>query len=257
MDKPFLIQNNQFTNNIFIDTNTSIPDMGIDDSPYKFNGIAVPRVTHILAKMLHEDSLMGWSNYIGLYKHQKYKNVLDTAANIGSYTHEGIEHYIKEGKELDSSTIPLPYREKVESAFQSFKDWWYNVRTHKVSILMQETPLVCEYYGGTLDLLVKIDGLIYLVDFKTSNHIGYKYFLQLAAYRRILYLYHNINIDGCIILQLDKNWNSFSEYMVNLHKYEDSQFMIECDNAFMSLVYAYYHRLMIEPLAKKFMKGYN
>lgn len=255
MEKPFLIQNKQFQNNIFIDTNTSIPEIGIDDSPYQFQGRYVPRVTHILSKMLHEDSLMGWSNYIGLYKHQKYKNVLDTAADIGSYTHESIEHYIQEGKELDLTIVPQYIQDKVNSAYNAFKDWWYYVRDHKVSILMEETPLVCEYYGGTLDLLIKIDGRIYLVDFKTSNHIGYKYYLQLAAYRRILFLYHNINIDGCIILQLSKKWESFTEYMIDLHNYDDSNFMKECDLTFMSLVYSYYHRLMVESSANIYLKG--
>ena len=54
------------------------------NSSYEFDGIVVPRVTAILSDMLHEDYLMDWSNYLGLYKHQKYKDVLDAAADKGS-----------------------------------------------------------------------------------------------------------------------------------------------------------------------------
>lgn len=247
MDKPMIVQNFQ---NIDM---SSMPEIGIDDTPYFFNNIAVPRVTHILQEMLHEDSLMSWSNYIGLYKHQKYKTVLEMAAEIGTYTHEAIEKYIKIGHELVPEDIPERYRAPVVSAFNAFKDWWKYIKDHKLMILKQEESLVCEYYGGTLDLLIKIDDKIYLVDFKTSNHVGYKYYLQLAAYRRILALYHNIHIDGCIILQLSKTNKSFTEYMIDLHKYEDALFMYQCDETFMSLVKSYYYRHLVMKNSKSFL----
>ena len=51
---------------------------------------------------------------------------------------------------------------------------------------------------------MRINGKIYLIDFKTSNHVTYKYYLQLAAYSKVLREKENINIDGVIILQLNK-----------------------------------------------------
>ena len=39
---------------------------------------------------------------------------------------------------------------------------------------MEET-ITCPYFGGTYDFLVEINGRNWLIDFKTSNHIGYKY----------------------------------------------------------------------------------
>ena len=58
---------------------------------------------------------------------------------------------------------------------------------NKVDIIGQEESLISPYYAGTYDLLVNINGDPYLVDFKTSNHVGYKYFMQIAAYRYLLY----------------------------------------------------------------------
>ena len=58
-------------------------------------------------------------------------------------------------------------------------------------VIETEKQLVCPYFGGTLDCLAEIDGRIYIIDFKTSNHITYKYFLQLAAYKYMIENYYN------------------------------------------------------------------
>lgn len=248
MEKAIIIPKLQFDINLSL-----MPDIGISDSSYMYNGKIVPRVTHVLSEMLHEDSLMGWSNYIGLYKRQKYKEVLDRAADIGSHTHNAIEKYLVYNEKLDSDTIPLYIRTEVVNTYSAFLEWWKYVSEHNVEIIMQEQPMSCPYYGGTLDLLIKIDGKIYLVDFKTSNHIGYKYYLQLAAYRRMLYTEYGIDIDGCILLQLSKTSPTFNEYMIDLYRFEDQYFMIQCDQAFLSLVYAYYHRHNVINLAKPYL----
>ena len=97
-------------------------------------------------------------------------------------------------------------------------------------------------------MLVKIDGVIYLVDFKTSNHPSYKYFLQMGAYQYMLKL-RGIDIDGVIILVLNKNAVSFNELILNfIADINDKLFMDYCQEAFMSLVYAYYNRLYIQNL---------
>ena len=95
----------------------------------------------------------------------------------------------------------------------AFKEWWHGINEcHRVKVLGQEQSLFCEYFAGTYDLLISIDDKPYLIDFKTSNHVGYKYFMQLAAYRYLLYSQKNINVEGCIILQFDKQGNFIKEY---------------------------------------------
>lgn len=226
----------------------NIRDIHLDlpEGKYSYQNKYVPRVTEILSAMLHEDYLMEWSNRIGLYSHKEYKATLQRSADIGTYVHQSIENYLQNGIELDIHTIPHTFRDPVDSAFTGFLMWWDIIKQHSYKILMEERELVCEYFGGTLDLLLEIDGRIFLVDFKTSNHPSYKYFLQLSAYRYILREEHNINIDGCLILMLDKKHFTFRELVVDLDDIEDSTFMMNCENTFLSLVYAYYNRIMVE-----------
>lgn len=219
----------------------------VKDSDYVFNGITVPRVTKILSDMLHEDSLMSWSNFIGLVKHQKYKDVLDQAADKGSLVHNGIEDYLTNDNELDLAAVPNQYQREVHNAYESFKQWWNIIATNnKAFVVMQETPLICQWYGGTLDLLLNINGDIYLFDFKTSNHLSYKYIIQLAAYRYMLKTIHNIEVAGVGIIKLNKQSVNFEEVMLHCNDPYDLDLLNHAENCFHHLVYGYYERKYIE-----------
>lgn len=209
---------------------------------YLYNGVYVPRVNTILSSMLHEDYLMKWSNSMGLYRHTKYEDILASAANIGTIVHEAIERYIKTGEVLKKENTPP----EAYNAFQSFLEWWGIVNTHDCKVLLEEQPLVCQYFGGTLDLYMEIDGKKYLIDFKTSNHPSYKYFLQLSAYDYMLKLLYGYDTDGYVILRLDKKKSLFEEYMLDLEVPSHLAFVNDCKNAFLSLVYAYYNRLNVQ-----------
>lgn len=218
---------------------------------YTYNGYPIPRVTEILSLMLHEDYLMTWSNAIGLYKHKKYEDTLQEAADIGGDVHGLIEEYLQKGyvsKNIDS------LRNEVKNAFKSFQSWWEIIKQNVYKIIYQEYKLTCPYFGGTLDMLIEINGKKYLVDFKTSNHIGYKYYLQLAAYRYILRTEHGIEIDGCIVLQLDKKTNMFHEYILDFGNLEHLNYINNCERAFLSLVYSYFNRLCVEDGFNKIFK---
>ena len=214
---------------------------------YQYQGYNVPRVTEILSDMLHEDFLMTWANNIGLYQKKKYKDVLEQAATKGSYVHDAIEDYIQNGNDLDIETVMSGYRKEVNYAYGSFRAWWDNLCSkRKIKVIMQEQKLVCPWFGGTLDLLVEIDGRIYLLDFKTSNHASYKYFLQLAAYIYILKYFYGIEVYGCGIIKLDKKSIHFEEYIIDKAMPEYGEFIELCQTTFLSLVYAYYNRLAVQ-----------
>ena len=100
--------------------------------------------------------------------------------------------------------------------------------------------MTCKWFGGTYDLLVKINGRLFLVDFKTSNHVTEKYFLQLAAYVYMLAL-KGIFVEGVIVLQLSKEVSEFNEYILDFSYPNHFSFMENCTRAFLSLVYAYYN----------------
>lgn len=223
----------------------------VKETPYQFNGYFVPRVTEILSSMLHEDYLMGWSNYLG-FKKQKYADVLKEAANKGTFVHNSIEHYLKENKEPQFElTVPDNLLNEVETAYNSFLSWWNIISKQDYKILMQEQPLVSPWFGGTLDLLIQINGRIYLMDFKTSNQVSYKYFLQLAAYRYMLKEQFNINVDGVGIILFNKKEVRFSEYILDFNNPWDLDYINTCLNTFFGLVYSYYGRLKCESMFKE------
>ena len=213
------------------------------DSSYTYNGIIVPRVTKILSKCIHSDSLMYWANSLG-FKRQSYSKTLETAANIGHHAHENIDKFlIDDTYEAIESSIPY----QSYNAYQSFLKWFATVNTiASVKVIFHEKQLTCKYFGGTLDGLYEINGKIYLVDYKTSNHITFKYCLQLAAYRYMLRNELGIEIDGCIILQLAKEEVSYNEFVLNFNNIDHLNFINDCELTFLSLVFAYFNINKIE-----------
>ena len=207
------------------------------NSKYEYNGKIVPRVTSVISTMIHEDGLMYWSNNLGL-KHQHYKTVLNEAAKLGSKAHKGFEIFLKEGTvNKDAPFFPM----------KAFLSWWNDIRiNNKVEVLGQEHHLVCPYYGGTYDLLLSINGDKWLVDFKTSNKVTYKYFLQLAAYNRILRDYDNTKLSGVMILQVEKERPIYHEYFLDIKNVQQKEYFDICERTFLSLLYGYYHILYLE-----------
>lgn len=228
----------------------------IKDSPYIFDNHKVPRVTNIISSMIHEDYLMGWSNYLG-FKRQKYKETLEIAAQKGTYTHEFIERFIQDQIEPRIQELPIQYRTDVDNAYSSFKLWWSIISKNEVEILYQEVPLICKWYGGTADIIMKINGKIYLFDFKTSNHPSYKHFIQISTYVDMLYNIYGIKVDGCGTIMLSKNSHQFEEILLDLSDPSDIRFLENCKETFHSLVYSYYNRLRVELEFKDIIKRVN
>lgn len=220
----------------------------IEEDKYQYNGVNVPRVNTILSSMLHEESLMNWSNYLGLCKRTRYSSYMETAANVGTDAHNFIEEYIKTNKSYFEGKDNLNRdMQKVKHCVESFILWYNKIReNNQIEIIGMENALVCPWFGGTYDLLIKINGQVYLTDFKTSNHVGYRYFLQLSAYRYMLENYYNIHINGTIILQVDKFEDAFEEYTLTFNDSNHLNFINDCEQCFLSLVYAYYNRLKVE-----------
>ncbi len=218
-------------------------DIHLEDKSSKYknsNGYIVPRVTEIISSMIHSDSLMHWANHIG-FKGIRYSDALNNAARMGTEAHSAIENFLKNKLECDN--IP----------FLGFM-MWYNIVTSDIKLPVEvvyvEHTLVCNWFGGTLDALLRINGKLYLIDFKTSNTVTFKYFIQLAAYRYMLKVVEGIDVDGVIVLQLDKNDPGFNEYLLSFDIEDHLRFMNNCENTFLSLVYSYYNVKNIE-------KGYK
>ena len=210
---------------------------------YNFNGRPVPRVTEIISSCIHEDYLLKWANYLG-FKRKSYVEALNDAANIGTVAHNSIEKYLTK-KEESSTNI----------CFLGFMQWWNMISTNnEIEILSIEKRLVCAYFGGTLDALISINGKTYIIDYKTSNYVTYKHFVQLAAYRYMLRNVENIEVDGVIILQLNKDSAGFTEYPLVFTNTDNLSFMNQCENAFLSMVYFYFQLTNIKTQFKEVFK---
>lgn len=229
------------------------------DSPYLFFSKPVPRVTSILSSMLHEDYISNWANSLG-FKHKNYKYTLQRSADIGTHAHAAIEYFIKNDKSSYFNTIndlPFDIKQESYSAYDSFLDYWYMLNsTHKVEVLGSELVLICKYFGGTCDFLIRVDDKVYIFDFKTSNHVNYKYILQLTAYKYIIENYLYIPVDGLCILQLSKFNEGYTEYMFDLHNEEIKEMINEAQDFFFELVIAYWKRVLLEPRFKEVLNGF-
>jgi predicted RecB family nuclease len=82
-----------------------------------------------------------------------------------------------EGQAAESE---LTYEELL--CVKSFLDWRNTV---KLEVIAAETTVFSEIHGyaGTVDLICRIDGQPYIVDFKTSKYVWKEYELQISAYR--------------------------------------------------------------------------
>lgn len=206
----------------------------------------VPRVTEVLSSTIHEDGLMNWANGLG-WKRVSYRSFMREAADKGTYSHLAIEKYIREGS-IDISSMRIvsdTIRNTVISCLDGFIQWWNKIHSEykDIKVIYLEETLIHDYFRGTCDCLLNVDGRYWLIDFKTSNHMNYKYTLQLAAYRFLLRELRGIDVTKCSVLKLDKVNHSYSEYTLDLKNEEHSKFIDECEETFMLLNLGYRMRL--------------
>jgi len=221
-----------------------VPKTNITDSSYEYDGMAVPRVTHIIRKCTSNESLINWANSMG-FKHVDCNDIRDKAAMIGSVCHENIDMFSVNNNHQINSNAP---RQSIY-AYNSFLNWFNKLSTNNiVNILMHEQPLVCKWFGGTLDALYEVNGKKWIIDYKTSNSMKMTYLLQLAAYRYMLEE-SGINIDGGVaILKLNKTNIGWEEYVLNFSNKHDLDIMNYAEQTFLSMVYTYYNIMNLEHL---------
>lgn len=249
-DKRTIIDTRLDDNNMIINTYIeSLNDSLKKNEFYDWRGNKVPRVTKIISEMIHNDYLLNWSNSLG-WKRKGYRAEVQISADIGTITHKNIELYLKG---LSTKFIPDEEKSyeinlKAETAFNSFL-LYYNMlikNGHKVEILYSEMELICPYFAGTCDAILRIDGKIYVYDWKTSNHLSYNYILQLSAYCYILSNYYWIDINGICIVRFDKNKIDYEELLLRFDIPEQLDYIYRAFEFFYTLVSGYYQRKYFE-----------
>ena len=142
----------------------------------------VPSVTTILEAYPKDYGYYQWLKTVG----NDADEIRDEAGRRGSIVHELTERY-DAGEEVTllTDTGKLGFKLNEWSMFERYIDFSTKF-PHEV--LVREQNYVSHELGfaGTVDRVVKMGGKKVLLDIKTSNAIYPSYWLQLAAYRKLL-----------------------------------------------------------------------
>lgn len=171
----------------------------LDRRVYKRDeGVYYPSVTSILSALPADTFFLQWLAEVG----KNADLIRDKAAREGTQVHEGIEKLVK-GQSLDwvDEYGNARYNLNVWKMLLRFQDFFNFIHPET---LASEMFLYSDTYkyAGTTDYLCQVGEETWLLDFKTSNHIGLSYDLQLAAYAKALEELKGIKVDRCGVLWL-------------------------------------------------------
>lgn len=189
----------------------------------------VPSVTTYLEAYPKNAQFYEWLKKVG----DDADEIRDEAGRRGSIVH-GLTERFDNGEEvslLDENGY-IGYKLNEWAMFEKYVEFR---RRFQTNVIHNELNLVSDQYkmGGTLDRVMTIDGKMYLLDIKTSNVVHPHYWLQLAAYEKMLDEKLHIQVDAVGILWLNaktrtegkkdsiqgKGWQLLSEPAANLDTY--------------------------------------
>lgn len=105
-----------------------------------------------------------------------YKAKSEEACNIGTSVHDITEYFFKHGALPE---IDWEANDEIRRSVMSFMDWGL---AHEMEVVSLEVPIEGPGYAGRLDAVIRLDGVVTLVDYKTSKGFYDTYPMQLAAY---------------------------------------------------------------------------
>lgn len=165
----------------------------------------VPSVTWIAGHYPKGIPFYKWLAEKGWDESQAIKNA---AGDKGSKVHMAISAILAGEEVRIDSKFVNPSTEKEEEltideidCIKSFVDWRNEVKPE--SIAWDITVFSDNHnYAGTIDYICKIDGKVYIVDFKTSQSVWTEYELQVSAYKQALIEAGDKNELNLAILQI-------------------------------------------------------
>lgn len=164
---------------------------------YEKDGEKFPSVTSVLG-LLGKKALVPWAakcvaeytaarlDHDSIYsKHDIVKHLTecrnawvwesDKATGIGTNVHDMAEKVINPSVEC---TTTVKCREE-ENCMCAFYEW---LNEHDVKVIETETAIYGNGFAGRIDMVVLLNGVVTLVDIKTSKSIYPEYRMQVAAY---------------------------------------------------------------------------
>ncbi len=152
-----------------------------DSRYYRRNGEYYPSITYVLGTYPKGKFFEDWLKKVGY----SAEYIVRKAGEEGTQVHEMIEDYLN-GKELNFLTNGQPmYNPDVWQMFLRFVDFW---EEYNPTLIETEVHLFSDEIkvAGTCDMVceIEIDGKteLWIIDFKTSNHLQTTYDLQTAIY---------------------------------------------------------------------------
>jgi hypothetical protein len=153
-----------------------------DSRYYRRNGKYYPSITYVLGSYPKGKFFEDWLKKVGYAS----EHIVRKAADQGTQTHEMIEEFLN-GEELNflSPSGNPQYDPLVWQMFLRFVDFWeeYNPKLIETEVHLFSDEIKV---AGTCDMVceIEINGKteLWIIDFKTSNHLQTTYDLQTAIY---------------------------------------------------------------------------
>ena len=151
-----------------------------DSRYYLRNGEYYPSVTYVLQYYPKGKYFEDWLKQVG----NNADYIVRKSAEDGTKVHNMIEAYLN-GEELSflsPNKQPL-YETDIWMNFLKFVEFW---ETFKPTLIETEVHLFSDEIkvAGTCDMICEINGEIWVIDFKTSNHMHTIYDFQTAVYSK-------------------------------------------------------------------------
>lgn len=168
------------------------------------DGIQQPGVTTVVG-LREKPALVEWAFRVGKENPQLYsvRQYTDELAEVGKAAHTMIAAHLKGlAPNIDDYT-PAAVR-MAEVPFSKYLEW---AKGKKIEVIFADSKqLVSETYryGGTVDLLARIDGIVTVLDFKTGKAIYDEMFFQVAAYAHLVEECVSLKVEQIRILQIGR-----------------------------------------------------
>lgn len=150
----------------------------LDTRFYKRHDKYYPSVTYILSFIPKNKIFIDWIKEKG----EESESIVKAAGEKGKRVHGSIEALLK-GEELSwvNDDGSAKYSLEVWQMLLKFAEFW---RIHQPKLIETEVHSFSDQYeyAGTIDLVLEIQGELWLIDIKTSNQIPPVYHYQTAAY---------------------------------------------------------------------------
>jgi len=163
---------------------------------YWINGVFAPSVTGILDATMPVP--FGLKMFWQTNTKQEADQIFEDAGLLGTKMHDAFEKLLH-GLQLNVLKDYPTEREK--KILMAFEDWF---KAYTPSNFQPEQIVASKKfkYAGTLDFVGKIDGKVWLIDFKTSSGVRLSHKLQVLAYKQAYEESYGIKIDKVAILRL-------------------------------------------------------